>query len=225
MHTIKVWRDPYDNGWNTTRRKEIEFTPGITILVGCNGIGKTTLLRNIKEQLKKEKIPCYYYNNLKDGGDGSISNRAYHGDFTMVASMLMSSEGENITNNIGIMFSKLRNFKIKGYNGKINPFDDEQQEVVTKERWILLDAIDSGYSIDNVIELKESLTFVLEDAHKNGYELYIVISANEYELAANMTCLDVAEGRYVTFSDYNDFRNFILHSREKKNKRYKIDGE
>lgn len=24
MHTIKTWRDPYDNGWATTKKEEID---------------------------------------------------------------------------------------------------------------------------------------------------------------------------------------------------------
>ena len=39
------------------------------------------------------------------------------------------------------------------------------------------------------------------------YEVYIVVSANEYELAANMNCLDVAEDKYVTFTGYEAFKN------------------
>ena len=129
---------------------------------------------------------------------------------------------------IRLITSKLRKFIIDGDIGsevdklaKIFRPDLEEDEIITKERWILLDAVDSGYSIDNVIELKELFNLILYDSHKLGYEVYIVVSANEYELAADMNCLDVAEGKYVTFDEYDNFKKFILKSREKKNKRYK----
>ena len=51
MHKIKTWRNPYDEGFSTCRRKEVEFKPGLTVLVGCNGSGKSTMLKNIKEEL------------------------------------------------------------------------------------------------------------------------------------------------------------------------------
>lgn len=31
---FKTWRDPYDSGFSTCRRKEIEINPGVTVLVG-----------------------------------------------------------------------------------------------------------------------------------------------------------------------------------------------
>ena len=226
MRTIKTWRDPYGMGWATTKRKEVEFKPGVTVLCGCNGIGKTTLLRNIRSQLKEEKIPYYYFDNMRDGGVHSINEMALQEKYGMVANMVCSSEGENISNNIGIMVSKLRKFIIDGDTGsivdKLAKFfsrDLNKEEIITtKERWILLDAIDSGYSIDNVIELKNLFNLMLDDAYKMGYEVYIIVSANEYELAANMNCLDVTEGKYVTFDDYDVFKKFIIKSREKKDK-------
>lgn len=37
------------------------------------------------------------------------------------------------------------------------------------ERWILLDAMDSGFSIDNVIEMKDLFQLVLNDAKQIQY--------------------------------------------------------
>lgn len=65
---IKTWRDPYDAGFSTCRKKQIEIQQGLTVLVGCNGSGKTTLLHNIKSELKKEDIPVFYYDNEKTVG-------------------------------------------------------------------------------------------------------------------------------------------------------------
>ena len=83
-----------------------------------------------------------------------------------------------------------------------------------------MDAVDSGYSVDNVGSLKEDFfQVVLEDAKKEGIELYIVIAANEYELARGESCMDVMNGKYLTFRDYEDYRKFILNSRKRKEKR------
>lgn len=44
MITINTWRDPYDAGFTTTKPKQVSFQPGLTVLVGCNGAGKTHCL-------------------------------------------------------------------------------------------------------------------------------------------------------------------------------------
>lgn len=86
---INTWRDPYDAGFSTCRKKQIEINPGVTVLVGCNGSGKTTLLHNIKECVKKENIPVFYYDNEKDGGRNSISESMFYDDFFFCYNCIM----------------------------------------------------------------------------------------------------------------------------------------
>ena len=224
---IKTWRDPYDAGFSTCRKKQIEIQQGLTVLVGCNGSGKTTLLHNIKSELKKEDIPVFYYDNEIDGGNNSISESIFYGNLSFTATALCSSEGENISLNLSKIASKLRKFVETGDNGdRFNALaktlalkDDNEENNVSNERWILLDAMDSGYSIDNVIEMKDFFDLVIKDAKEFGIELYIVISSNEYELAHESKCFDVMEGKYIQFASYEDYKKFILRTREKKDKR------
>ena len=90
----------------------------------------------------------------------------------------------------------------------------------TNERWILLDAIDSGLSVDNIVDIKEYLfKTILEDAG-DQVVVRIIISANEYEICRNEQCMDVHTGKYRTFKGYESYRKFILKSREIKDKRY-----
>ena len=233
MHKIKTWRDPYDEGFSTCRRKEVEFKPGLTVLVGCNGSGKSTMLKNIKEELHKKKIPMFFYNNEHDGGSNSIEESLFLGNINFAATAWTSSEGENISLNLSKIASAWRNFILTGevndWSAKvtksfrkaceIDEIDDKK--ITSKKRFILLDAMDSGYSIDNVIEMKSLFDLVLEDSEKMGMETYIIVSSNEYELACNTDCFDVTEGKYINFSSYEDFKKFILHTRQKKDKRYK----
>lgn len=224
---IKTWRDPYDAGFSTCRKKQIEIQQGLTVLVGCNGSGKTTLLHNIKSELKKEDIPVFYYDNEKDGGNNSISESIFYGNLSFTATALCSSEGENISLNLSKIASKLRKFVETGDNGdRFNALaktlalkDDNEENNVSNERWILLDAMDSGYSIHNVIEMKDFFDLVIKDAKEFGIELYIMISSNEYELAHESKCFDVMEGKYIQFASYEDYKKFILRTREKKDKR------
>lgn len=236
MLTIKTWRDPYDAGFSPTTPTKIELEPGITVLVGCNGAGKSTLLENIKEMMKKEDIPCIYYNNLNDGGGFARESAFFLGDMSLGVNLFFSSEGEAIKINFGEKSKIFRSFLKDGIadprrnrisesfrqaeklrNGETCV--EEEKKELSNKRLFLFDAIDSGLSVDSVVEIKEILHFIKEDAEKLGVEVYIVVSANEYELARNERCFDVNNGKYVAFEDYEAYRTFILKSRERKEKR------
>lgn len=233
MREIKTWRDPYAMGFNICRKRKVELEPGLTVLVGCNGTGKSTLLKNIQSELDKAKIPCVMFDNLYDGGHSARSEASFNENFTLLSQLVTSSEGESINMNMCVFASHLADFIDTGKYSKhdrgealINLFRDEEdikkeakELKQSKERWILLDAVDSGYSIDNVVELKTFLNLVLDDGKKQGLDTYIVASANEYELACNEKCFDVYNGSYIEFKDYDDYRKHVLKTRERKDKR------
>ncbi len=230
---IKVWRDPFDACYNTTEAEEIEFEEGLTVLVGCNGAGKSTLLLNINEYLKEQKIPCLFHDNRTDGDKSNMMYDAlnHQNDVAGFASLFQSSEGESISFSIGNLARSLYNFIRNGKTKESKIYQLLNPEQINKipetnQRVILIDAIDSGYSIDNIIELKKDLfDFVLADAKKDGYELFFIVSANSYELASHERCLDVISGNYITFNDYEEYKQFILDSKEKKIKRLDVAEE
>ncbi len=228
MKTIKTWRDPYGEGFSTCRPVKIDIDSGLTILVGCNGAGKTTMLRNIKEKLKEDNIPMIYFDNLHNGSSKSIGKMFHNNNLAMASAMWTASEGENIILNVGMIASELRDFIQTGETSeskkekewiKLFKEDDPKEIPVPNERWILLDAIDSGLSIDNIIETKALFELIINDAKQQNIDMYIIVVANEYELANGEKCFDVNTGKYITFSDYNDYRKFIIKSRDKKEKR------
>ena len=51
-------------------------------------------------------------------------------------------------------------------------------------------------------------------------QIYIVVSANEYEMAREEQCFDVINGKYINVPDYETYRQFILDSKAEKEKRY-----
>lgn len=195
----------YDYGFNIFNKKQVKINPGLTVLVGCNGAGKTTLLTQIEQSLKNKDIPVMFHSNLKNGEREFRNKAAFLGNFDVVANTIISSEGENIVNIISDTAIKM------GQMARNNPD--------AKELWFLFDAIDSGLSVDNIVEIKKDLiNLVIETEHDK--DIYFVISANEYELARNENCFDVMNGVYIEFKDYEEYREFILRSREQKEKRY-----
>lgn len=219
---IKTWRNPYDTGVSYTKPKEIEIHPGLTVLVGCNGAGKTTLLQNIKEHCKDNNIPCMLYDNLQSGGFSSLAESLYSGNYADASCMWNSSEGENIKYNVikkdyGFFMKECYENNSKSKLFKVfneNYGEDLKQSNI---RVLLFDAVDSGLSIDIVMELKIMFQHMIKD--NQNCEVYIIISANEYELANGTDCFDVVNGKYVSFANYESFKSFILKNRAYKEKR------
>ena len=219
----------YEDGIYLYKKKTITINPGVTVLVGCNGIGKTTFLHQIKNKLKKLEISCIEYDNLHDGGNNAISEAGFYEDFSFMGTALCSSEGENILMNIAKLASELGEFVKTGEIKEKNPFvkafkalngENTENKNILPERWILLDAVDSGLSVDNIVDIKEQLfNTILE--YNYGNEIYIIVSANEYEMANGEQCFDVYNGKYVTFKGYEEYKNMILESKKWKEERIK----
>ena len=226
---FKMEPDWYGEDIKMYKKKTITLEEGVTVLVGCNGIGKTTMLHQLKEQLTKKKIPVLSFDNLHEGGSKSLSSAAFNGDWSFAATAMASSEGENIVMNVGQLARILRHFIETGEVEKQSErlhrafaravWGDKAEPVESKERWLLLDAIDSGLSVDNVVDIKEQLFKTILEFNGDK-EVYIIVSANEYEMVRGEKCFDVYGGKYVKLKTYEAYRKFILKTRDIKNQRY-----
>lgn len=195
------------------KKSRISLKTGITVLVGCNGCGKSTFLNLLKDKCEISKIPVWKYNNLKQGGDNATQMfLECSGRSDSFIRNIHSSEGENIMNNLGDFVAEL---------GSLVKKNTGADKIV-----LLLDAVDSGMSIDNINDLFGAFSdTILPDIEKTISNVYLVVTANAYETARNRNCLDVYEGKYITFKDYEEYRQFILDSGKKKEERYTAAAE
>ena len=81
-----------------------------------------------------------------------------------------------------------------------------------KPLFILLDALDSGASIDRARELREFFDLVCRDARETAY---IVCACNSYELVRGVAGINVRTGKRVKFKDYEEYADFICSFLEK----------
>ena len=213
-------RYPYDDV-KIYEKGSVTFEPGITVLVGCNGSGKSTLLRIVESKLRAGNIPVMFLNTLSAAGD-QCGRALLDGNIQLAAAGLSSSEGEKMMLCIGQFAAKVRNF-IRTGKGERSRFADvfghENPETASNERWILIDSADSGLSIDSLAEVNDFLHLMAEDTEKGSCELYVVISTNQYELAAGNRCINVQTLRPVSVKSYGRYRQIILKSRERKDAR------
>lgn len=213
MKKFKIVRDPYTEKEYLFNKNEITLNSGITVLVGCNGTGKTTLQKEIVRQLKNKKVPYVYWDNQNDDKETDAGWLSMHGDFSLLANNYCSSEGEVISNKLDRIVNK---------TGQVV----RSMKETDKQFWLIMDAVDSGFSVDNVVELKEFIKDVLiPGLKKNGKECYIIISANAYEMVRGEACFDVTNCEYTNFNDYEDYRTFILNSKKLKLKRFEENDE
>lgn len=187
---IKDWYDLH-KGYTLT------LEPGLTFLVGPNGAGKTTLLSQIADYAKTNNIGLWQYDNLHDGGRHAADQYALQGDFAKVATAMTASEGENVALNFGNRVGEM--------GQRIGHATSAHQPLI-----ILLDAVDSGASIDRARDLARFLSFVCDRDIKDTAEVYVVAAANHYELVkAPARCINVRTGDQETFPGYSEYAEFI----------------
>lgn len=195
--------DPVECGRRLFYRKSCTLKPGVTILVGCNGSGKTSLIHSLEGTISIFST----YADYSDTSDGRSSARemfAFYNNLEAVATSMMSSEGENVSINLIHAIHTIKQYIAENHE-------------IFKKFYIFLDGIDSGTDIETIDFIKDTIfkdLISVFDAY--GITLYIVASANNYELVRDMDCMEVYSGKYRRFSDYEEYRNYILKTYQYK---------
>ena len=213
---VHVQTKPFDDDLKLYKRKDYILKPGLTSLVGCNGSGKTTFIDCfLVHQLRKQKIEFYKYNDRREGGShlmDSLLNR--YGDMNGLAQMFLSSEGERIVYGLTRVIQGLPRF-----------FDEHRG----KPAFLILDAIDSGMSVDEIIEIREVLldTIIPDAKQRFDVDLFVVIAANNFEWCNDKAIvnMDITDGKELKFNSYEDYRKHILKTRQFKDKQRGADND
>ena len=158
----KEVRVSLDLGELSLTREFIFNSNKMTILVGPNGTGKTTLLQKLEEYLKAQDILHLQFSNYKDGGmigaDTLLNGLSGCSNSSAAFDILFASEGQGILASFLYLFlDKLDNLTKKK--------TDES------DLWLLLDALDSGLDIFWLSKLKFILRTKIVDnlMSENGF--------------------------------------------------------
>lgn len=225
--------EPYwwDEHTKIYENDSIDIKDGVTILLGCNGSGKTTFIHQIKQCLKKDTIRDFSllddeededrtvfvteYDELTGGRSHATEKFGFYGDFDRMCRNLSSSEGENVSNNFG------------DYLGSVRPLIEKARNKNAKEFWMFLDGVDSGVSIDMIRQQSSLFALIESDIRNSGMVPYIIVSSNQYESIGKYKdrCLDVINLKYVSINSYDEFVNYILYTSELKDIRYEKANE
>ena len=186
-----------EDWYNLHKGFQLTLEPGYTALVGPNGAGKTTILSQLQEYAKENGIRVWEYSNLRDGGHVAANQYMFSGNIEGFAASATSSEGEYLAYNFAN--------QVKGMAQAVKQAAKDKHPIL-----VLLDAIDSGASIDRARELMGFINMVCETEFKNGVELYIVMAVNHYELAkVPANCVNVRTGELIRFDSYDAYADFI----------------
>lgn len=206
-YKLKIQKDYYEENEVIFRTNQFIFHPGVTILIGCNGAGKTTLLKELDRQLGRDNKATKFlrYDQERERKNslmeyGNVSPQRF-------MSWVTCSEGEQIR-------IRLEDFAMElGQMERTHPDED---------LYILVDGLDSGFSIDNIVDLRQQLfRFLIDRFQSMPNDIYIICSANSYEMAAGYDCVNAISGEHENFNNYERYKELIMKTREWKDERYK----
>ena len=204
-----------------TKRESIpvkyNINPGVTMLIGPNGSGKTTALSQLRSLFSTEDDLVKKWNTIEI--NDSIRNlyssylydNVYEETFTKstwgatdhidrVAQTFENSEGQNMYDYLYYKINEIGQAVTKAIKNN------------KKGIFLLFDGLDSGLSLDVINTIRKSvLEFIIETEKKrSNLEVYIVCSANSYEFCNNYDCIDVTNQKHIVFTNYEDYSKYFI---------------
>ncbi len=206
---IYTWTKPSKDVNSKPKKSKLE--PGVTMIIGSNGVGKTTFLNQVysifsehtwekisKNDLIRDLYGVYLYSNDYEEKfacdswlNGSNSNKC-----SLLASYHEGSEGQNM-----MLFLEQKMYDIGNFVRKCR--QGSKKGVI-----LLFDGLDSGLSPDNINIIKtQLLDFIVKEENKlnDEFEVYILCTSNSYELCSGYRCYSIGDYKYKNVSSYEEF--------------------
>lgn len=235
-YQIKRKLDYYETNNRIFEKEIVTFEEGLTVLVGCNGYGKSTTMKSlrqtIKDDIKKDEESSN--NDVIDGLISAmrmeLSGGHYFGNdkiryvyFDHIRENNVSDMKQKFldTGKIDKLIMSASSSEGENVNISFVEFFDNIVKMkktlkAGQKNFILVDGVDSGLSIDKQKYIKEVfIDTIIPDMQSHNVEIYIVLTTNSYEFAENVPCMDAKTGECIRFDNYDSYRDYILKCAEK----------
>lgn len=218
---IRLIKDPYEDDRTFYKGRHTSFHAGLTTITGCNGIGKSTLLKNIADELKDRGTPHFIFDNLGESGGqkrvyqmlgNALIGRDGAEEFFAGINLLSLSEGEKIISSLNMFMSRIVTAAVTAADKTVVGYG---------ELWLLFDAVDSGLSADFIEDFKDMLRKFYKDitqAHPL-MQVFILMTSNSYETCHGTDVYSVAKNKYISIRTYEAFVKETRTSRKYKGQR------
>lgn len=231
MKTFRIYKDNYYYEDQVLYKKsKIEFKENtVSCLIGCNGIGKTTLVRQITDDgqdclhksafdLIDGKRELAFRAALSDDKRTEADYTEFYLNYNKRTAIYnneddlimrdlckgFSSTGESAINDLGLALQLLFK-KIEEHKGSTF--------------YVVLDDLDVGVSINILRIINELIDKLVKKLIENDITYYIILTANSYELVKNRDCVSCIDFSHHSFTDYETYANYVAVTADWKNTR------
>ena len=226
-----IVRDPYYDEDYLFDKDTLTLTDKVTVFVGPNGYGKTTLTKAIKEGLKRQGAFAFnnnaYQHNLDRGFRSAFAPDSEDTEEPItIGFMAYDSHADDHSNSISsalandnFMLFALRKESSEGENNLysltelFNNAGAVAKEYPNLEQLVLfVDGIDSGLSVDMLDLIVRTLDIKIQQVESlnPNLEVAIVFTTNNYEMTRSLPTFDTTTFEPVSYDSYEDFRTDML---------------
>lgn len=226
-----IVRDPYYEEDYLFDKDTLTLTDKVTVFVGPNGYGKTTLTKAIKKGLKKQGAFAFDNNahgrSLERGFRNALAPKTDVTEETATIGFISyDSHADDHSNTISSALTNqnltlfaLRQESSEGENNLYSLAElFNNAGAVAKEHpnleqlVIFVDGIDSGLSVDMIDLIVRTLDIKIKQVESLNPDLEVamVFTTNNYEMTRNLPTFDPTSFEPVSYDSYEDFRTDML---------------
>lgn len=224
-----ITRDPYYEGEYLFEKDQLTLTDQVTVFVGPNGYGKTTLVTMLKEALERDGAVSFSNNAYSRGLERAFKLAVTDESTTdkpSIGFIAYDSHADDHTNSISASLVNnnmqqllLRRESSEGENNLISLADlfDNAQTVANENPdlehlIIFVDGIDSGLSVDKIDFIVRNLDLKIKQVESQNPDLNValVFTANHYEMVRNLPTIDPITFKKLNYNDYEEFRSDMI---------------
>ena len=225
-----ITRNPYYEDEYLFEKDQLTLTNQVTVFIGPNGYGKTTLVNMLKEALEKDGAISFsnnaYSRNLAQAFELNEADK-YKKNNASIGFISYDSHADDYTNSISTSLVNnnmqqllLRRESSEGENNLISLADlFDNAQAVAKEHQnlehliIFVDGIDSGLSVDKIDFIVRNLDLKIKQVESQNPNLNValIFTANHYEMVRNLPTIDPITFEKISYNDYEEFQSDMIN--------------